>query len=33
MTKDGNINSNGKITKGPSYKGPEELGMYINGRV
>ena len=26
-------NSNGKITKGPSYKGPKELGMFINGRI
>ena len=33
MTKDGSINNNGKITKGPSYKEPEELGMFINGRI
>ena len=33
MTKDGSINNNGKITKGPSYKEPEELGRFINGRI
>ena len=33
MTKDGSINSNGKITKGPSYKGPKELGMFTTGRI
>ena len=33
MTKDGSINNSGKITKGPSYKEPEELGRFINGRI
>ena len=33
MTKDGSINNSGKITKGPSYREPEELGRFINGRI